>query len=132
MTVCKKPQARYQGHTFGDDDVVNLGEAVWGDDGYNPRRVRPWLLYTLRGTLAVVFASCEQGAFDEAADSGKLDSCRVSDEEANAADAEEAAAWAYLGNASEPFDLSDVGITELPNPPRSFVALFRAAFPGQV
>jgi hypothetical protein len=132
MTVCKKPQVTYQGHAFGDDDVVNLSEAVWAGDNSKPRRVRPWLIYTPIGTLAVVFADSADDAFDEAADSGKLDSCRVSDEEADVALGEEAAAWVYLGNEGAPFDLSDVDFVELPNPPLSFVTLFRAAFPGQV
>jgi hypothetical protein len=38
---------------------------------------------------------------------------------------------AFLGNASEPFDIENIDVIELPNPKFSFVALFNAMQEGQ-
>lgn len=61
----------YHGIKFSDADVVNLDD--WISEGEsNPHRMRPWLIHDHGFVLAVVFASCEQDALDEACDAGKL------------------------------------------------------------
>ena len=109
---------------FSDQDVVNPGDFI-PEGEFNPQKIRPWLIHDAGFTIAVVFASCEQDAFDEAADAGKLDPFLVSDSEM-ADYGPDCEGLAYLGNASEPFDIQTLGIVELPNPPFSFVALFNS------
>lgn len=111
--------------TFTDADVVNARDYVPAG-GYSPNRVRPFLLHDHGYTLAVVFADCLQDAIDEAADAGKLDRYRVSEEDMKDY-GPEGEGLAFLGNASEPFDLEALGVLELKNPPLSFVAIFTAA-----
>ena len=76
------------------------------------------------GMLAVVFADCLQDALDIAADNGKLDRFRVTEEDA--ADYPDDEGLTFLGNASEAFDIESRGVEELPNPRFSFVALLSA------
>lgn len=144
--------ATYCEISFTDDDVVNPEEY----NQYNPHyKIRPFLIYEYGATLAVVFAHNEGEAFDIAVDEGKLDSFRI--DPSNESDREDYMVkdavtpgfdekcpeyvdkdgnkwwWKegrepdFLGNAGEPFDLDNVSIMELPNPPFSFVALFSAA-----
>jgi len=105
--------------------------------------------------LAVVFASNVQDAFDTAVDENKLDQFKIHLENEDERDdymtsnppemaegfdpecpeyvaPDGTKYWwkiepAFLGNASEPFDIDSVGVMELPNPPMSWVALFNAA-----
>ena len=106
-------------------DVVNPDDFI-PQGSYNPHNVRPWLIHNEFGTLAIVYADNEQDALDEAVDAGKLDSCRIPDEEIGdygrtegvfQPDSEvlEAANATLLGNASEPFDLTYIGMVPLPN-----------------
>ena len=109
---------------FSDTDVVNpLDFVPAGETNY--RNSRPWLLHDQGFTLAVVFASCEQDAVDEAVDAGKLNRFMIA--EGDMADyGDEGEGIAYLGNAGEPFDIESLGIIELPNPAYSFAAMFMA------
>lgn len=113
-----------------DKDVVNPLE--YSDNGtYNPYNTRPFLIHGEFGCLAIVFASCESDALDEAVDAGKLNGYMLSQEdvedwEKRGADDE----ICYLGNASEPFDLTYIHILELPNPTFSFVTLLNAHMEG--
>jgi hypothetical protein len=109
---------------FSDDDVVNKDDFIPKGE-YNPHNVRPWLLHDHGFTVAVVFASSLQDALDEAVDADKLDRFQVT--EAEMADYPDDEGIAFLGNASEPFDIEGLAAIELPNPPFSFVALFNAA-----
>lgn len=66
------------------------------------------------GVIAIVYADHVQDAFDAAADAGALDSEKLSDEDY----AEHIAegwddSYVLLGNASEPFASTYLGITEL-------------------
>lgn len=114
--------AEYNGHKFNDSHVVIDDATYLGE--YNPHNVRPWLIYNEFGTLAVVFASHEGDALDAAVDAGKLDCQQVSEEDFAAMSEEEREELIYLGNASEPFDQTYLGIVELPLIARSFAAEF--------
>jgi len=139
--------------SFTDDDVVNLDNWIPKGE-YNPHNVRPWLIHDHGFAVAVVFADCEQEALDEAVDENKLDRWQIHPENANDLDDYLTSHWehadhsldpecpeyvdadgvkywwrdgmvpAFLGNASEPFDLDTLDIIELPNPKRSFCAQF--------
>ena len=146
--------------SFTDKDIVNIDDWIPGCDKYNPHRVRPWLIHEAGFTVAIVFASCEQDALEEAADSGKLDKFMIDPEDKNDrddymiegvvspghdkdvpeyVDGEGKKYWwrqgrepAFLGDASEPFDIESLSMVKLPNPPLSFVACFQAAKSGDV
>jgi hypothetical protein len=144
-------ECEYQGVKFTDSDVVDLDD--WIPEGeYNPHGVRPWLLHDHGFVLCVVFASCLQDALDKAVDEDKLDRYLIDmeslaeREDYMTKDVAEMAAgfdkdcpeyvdkdgckwwWsvepAFLGNASEPFDIESLGYIELPNCKRSFCAQF--------
>ena len=119
-------QGEYKGFRFSDSDVVEPGDFIPAGE-YNPHNVRPWLIYNEVGTLAIVFASNEQDALDGAMDGDKLNSVIIDRADYDAMTEEERDDLAYLGNASEPCDLSYVGIVELPNPSFSWVAMFNAS-----
>ena len=138
---------------FTDADVVNKDDFIPQGE-CNPHKVRPFLLHDHGFTIAVVFADCLQDALDIAADADKLDRYQIHPEDKNDredylvkdkvtpgfdencpeyVDSEGNKYWwiegrepAFLGNASEPFDIESLGVEELPNPPFSFVALFNA------
>lgn len=146
--------SKFREISFTDADVVNLDN--WIPSGeYNPHNVRPWLLHDGGFVLAVVFASSLQEALDEAVDENKLDRFKIDvtdyhdREDYMTLDPAKMAAgfdpdcpeyhvdetgdswwWkvepAFLGNASEPFDIDTLGVEELPNPKRSFCAQFDA------
>lgn len=146
-------KTEYRQITFDDSDVVNLDD--WIPQGeYNPHRVRPFLFHDYGFTVAVVFADCLQDALDIATDENKMDRYKITDSDRmdymtddvskmaagfdpncpDWTDANGKKYWwkiepAFLGNASEPFDIESLGVVELPNPPRSFVAQFASAFP---
>ena len=113
-------------HTIDDSDVVEPDDYIPKGE-YNPHGVRPWLIHNEYGTLAVVFASSSQDALDAAVDGNKLNSCLVSSEDYDAMSEAEREDLSSLGNAGEPFDLLNVGVVSLPNPPFSWVAMFAAA-----
>ena len=75
---------------------------------YNPQKIRLWVVGHVFGAVHAVFASHEQDALDELADCGALDFCRVADGLTVDEDT-----VCRLGNASEPFDLSDFWIGEV-------------------
>jgi hypothetical protein len=125
-------QAEYKGHRFSDEDVIE-GDGFIPLGEYNPHNVMPWLIHNEFGTLAVVFAGNPQDALDYAADSGKLDCQRVSQEDYEAMTEDEQEDCMLLGNAGEPFDQSYLGIIGLPNPEAAtFVQSFRATYPELV
>lgn len=117
-------QVKFREIYFTDADVVNRDDFIPAGDS-NPHKVRPWLIHDAGFTVAIVFASCEQDALDEAADAGKLDGFQVT--ESDMADyGPDCDGLAFLGNAGEPFDIQTLDMIELPNPPFSFAALFAA------
>ena len=115
---------------FTDFDVVNIDDFI-PDGESHPHNVRPWLIHDHGFTLAVVFASNLQDAFDEAADAGKLDTFLVdeSDYEEYGVNTDEPTC-SFLGNEGRPFDIDGLAVAELRNPPASFFALYRAALEG--
>lgn len=112
----------YNGQKLSDSLVVNPDDFIPAGE-FNPHNVRPWLIEGY-GPIAIVFADCEQDALDEAADRDKLDGYLIPATELEEAEKEERVA--YLGNASEPFDLTDIRIQELPIPAYSWLAMFKA------
>ena len=112
------------GHTFSDKDVVNPDDFIpAGESNYH--NVRPFLLTSGTDTL-VVFADCLQDALDEAVDQNRLDAYQLTMETAEEYEAA-GRTVAYLGNASEPFDIELFSVEELESPPFSFCAMFNAA-----
>ncbi len=132
-------QAKFQEITFTDADVCNPDDWIPAGE-YNPHNVRPWLLHDHGFVICIVFADCLQDALDEAVDQNKMDRYLI-EEERNTPGTKGLPASDYptlgtdeeegitrLGNASEPFDIESLGVIELPNPPRSFVAQWAAKF----
>ncbi len=99
---------------------------------YNPNRIRPFLILSEFGPVALVWAEHEQDALDEAVDSNLMDGFQVSQEDYDKASEDEREDWTPLGNAGEPFDLSNVDIAELDASkfPPELVALFASAREG--
>lgn len=75
---------------------------------YNPHKVRLWVIGHSYGAVHAVFASHEQNALDELADCGALGFCQVADDLSVDEDT-----VCRLGNAGEPFDLSDFWMGEV-------------------
>lgn len=115
-------KAEYNGVSFTDEDIVNIDDCIYAGE-YNPHNVRPWRIFYGSHTLAVVFADCEQDALDIAADAGKLVGFALTNEQAYERDGREPA---YLGDASDAYDIDELSIEPLAIPKRSFVAEFMA------
>lgn len=87
---------------------VMLPAAFDPASAYNPQKIRLWVVGHVFGAVHAVFASHEQDALDELADCGALEFCQVAD----GLTVDEATVC-RLGNASEPFDLSDFWMGEV-------------------
>lgn len=139
--------------SFDDSAVVNPDDYIPNGE-YNPHSVRPWLLHDHGFPVALVFASNLQDALDIAVDNDKLDAYLIDLETESACedyltdnfadsapgfdescpeytDATGKPYWwkvepAFLGNASEPFDIDALGYLELDSPTFSFAALWEA------
>lgn len=110
--------ATANGVRFTEDDVVNIDDWNPGDDGLNA--YKPWLFHDHGFVLGLVFAQTLQDAFDELADSGKIDSFAVS--EAEMGDYPDEQGLSHLGNECKPYDVECVCCVAMGNPPLSFVA----------
>lgn len=110
------------GVKWTDADVVDPDSWIPAGE-FNPHNVRPWLLHDHGFAVAVVFASCLQGALDEAVDHDKLDRYLIAEEDLGDY-GPEGEGIAYLGNASEPFDIETLGVIEMPNVAYSFAAMY--------
>lgn len=120
---------KVKGMEFSDKDVLN-----WDD--FEPRTrkehngKKPFLIYNEYGTLCIVFADNEQDALDEAADRDAMKGHKINPEDKDY-DAEKGTyngeGVTYLGNASEPYDLTNIGTVELPTPRMSLTGLYLAA-----
>ncbi len=120
-------QCEIQGIKFDDSDVVEPDEYIPAGE-YNPHNVRPWLLHDHGFVVCVVFADCLQDALDAAVDADRMDRFSPDDDWRTECEAmRDDNPLAYLGNASEPFDIETLGFVEIPNPPFSFCALINAA-----
>ena len=96
-----------EGSKIRCNDVM-LPAAFDASSAYNPQKIRLWVVGHVFGAVHAVFASHEQDALDELADCGALDFCQVADGLTVDEDT-----VCRLGNASEPFDLSDFWMGEV-------------------
>ena len=96
-----------EGSQIRCNDVM-LPAAFDASSAYNPQKIRLWVVGHSYGAVHAVFASHEQNALDELANCGALDFCQVADGLTVDEDT-----VCRLGNASEPFDLSDFWIGEV-------------------
>lgn len=103
-------------NTYQAQDLNNLirkyPETIVNPDNWDYSNGKAWAIFNEYGLIALSFESNEQDALDDAADAGRLDSCRMSDEDA----AEyESKGWdvSYLGNACEPFNLDYISMQQL-------------------
>ena len=92
-----------------DDEKILCNNVVL-PFGFNPHSVRLWVIGNEFGALCAVWANCEQDAFDEGVNAGLLDSLLISAEEQESADEETRDGYAYLGNAGEACDLTNVWV----------------------
>ena len=144
-------QSSFRGIKFSDDDVVNQNACIFSGE-YNPHNIHPWLFHDHGFVVCVVFASNLQDALDDAVAAGKFHRYMIdlttacdrgnylSRNEVSPSydpncpdfiDADGNRYWwregmepAFLGNASEPFDIESLSIEEMPIPKRSFCAQF--------
>ena len=72
---------------------------------YNPHNVHAHLLCNEFGLVTIVYASHLQEALDIAVDENRLDSFQIDESDINED-------TAFLGNASEPFDITYLSVTE--------------------
>jgi hypothetical protein len=114
-------EAQYKGVRFSDQDIVNQEDFIPQGE-YNPHNVHGFLLHDHGICLAVIFADNVGDALDIAADEGKLEHFRVTEEDLG--DYEDEEGLSFLGNAGEPFDIESIGYLDLPNPQFSFCKLF--------
>lgn len=105
-----------------DSDVVNVENCIYEGE-YNPHNVHPWILLDHGFVVAIVFASHLQDALDEAVDADKMDRFLIDESDYIDYDLNtDSPTCAFLGNASEPFDIDTLGYIELAPPKRSFVS----------
>ncbi len=82
----------------------------------HPHGMKPWIIYNELGALGLVWANHEQDAMDEAVDLGLLDSHLIKDKDLKDyldKNGEEDERVARLGNASEPFDQTYLGLKQV-------------------
>ncbi len=117
--------------SFTDEDVIDLGDVQFAGE-YNPWNKRMWLFHDHGFTLCVVMAESLQDALDIAVDNDKLDRFLVTEDQAEdyGDDIYDCDSLAYLGNASEPFDIETLGYVEFPLPKRSLTALYGESVKG--
>lgn len=72
----------------------------------HPHRIRLWCIGNEFGPVCAVWAACEQDALDEMVDSNLGNSFLVPNPNEETISEDEREEWAYLGNASEPCNLS--------------------------
>lgn len=118
MAICKITVDNFD-FQFSDQDVIL--------DEYDPKAKEgdryleiPWLIHEQGFTICVVFARNEQEAFDQAVNENKLDRYMI--ENPTEEDWEDEN-YHVLGNASELFDTSNLGIVRLLQPNLSYCTL---------
>lgn len=94
-----------------DDENILCNDIVLPGERH-PRNMRLWVIGNEYGALCAVWASCDQDALDAACDAGQLDSFLVSEEDQKSASEAEREAWAHLGGAGEPADLTYAWMAE--------------------
>ena len=113
---------------FKATDVVDWDEAISYREGeFNPHGMRPWLFHDHGFVLCVLWASSLQDALDAAVDANKLDRFQIDPKNFGDYGDTEEEQWenmTCLGNASEPFDIENLGVIELS--PEKFWETFNA------
>lgn len=111
---------------FSDVDVVNPDDFVPTGD-YNPHRTHPFLFHDAGFVLGIVFSDNLSDAFDELADSDKIEHFEISETEMKEeySDGDDGRVH-YLGNGGTAYDIETIDVVEMQNPGFSFVALFNA------
>lgn len=94
---------------------------------FNPHKVHLFVFNDQYGFIGAVWAGNLQDALDEMADNDLLDSMMIDAKEYDKMSKEEQDEVAYLGNASEPFDLTYIGVKEVWNLPVEMIAEFAEA-----
>ena len=114
------------GIKFTDADVVNPDEFADYTHGSNPHNMRPWVIHDHGFVLCVVLASNLQDALDEAVDNDKLDAFLIDSEDYKeyGVDGDDPTR-AFLGNASEPFDIEALDYIKLQMPRFSLCKLLK-------
>lgn len=108
FSFAQKPEScELEGSHIRCNDVM-LPSTFDPASAYNPNKIRLWVVGHTFGAVHAVFAAHEQDALAELADCGALDFCQVAD----GLTVDEDTVY-RLGNASEPFDLSDFWIGEV-------------------
>jgi len=125
MTAKHKIRVQNFEFSFEDSDIVNPDDFI-ADGDYNPHNIRLWLIHDHGFTVGCAFASNLQDAFNELVDGDKLDSFQIGESDyANYDINSDSPTCAFLGNASEPFDIEALGCVEILSPPMSIVGLFK-------
>lgn len=129
-----------------ESDIINPDDMIPAGE-YNPHNVRLWLLHDHGFTVCAVFADSLQDALDIAVNENKMDRYLIDEDIMDylTDNPEDMAAgfdpevpemivngveywWeiqpAFLGNASEPFDIDTLGYVEIPAPTMSITALY--------
>ena len=118
-----------EGEQIRCNDVMLPAEFDAGS-AFNPYKIRLWVIGHTYGAVHAVFAAHEQDALDELANCGALDFCQVTDGD----ETEDSDGFARLGNAGEPFDLSELWMGEVvfeaTRDSKVLVALARASEAG--
>ena len=93
---------------FGYDRAYSSLKALYVNAGDKIFYGKRWAVYNEYGVIAIVYGLCEQDVLDIIVDeSTKLDSCMVEFSEENCEE------HCSLGNASELFDLSYIGMKQI-------------------
>jgi hypothetical protein len=93
-------------------DFVTLAKRLLAVNGYsaeqsfNPHQVKAFVIHNEFGAICVSIGSHLQEALDNAVDNDCLNSCLIEDYDYSQEDDQAC----FLGNASEPFDLTYVGV----------------------
>lgn len=98
-----------------DGKDIKCNDIIYPNE-YNSNRVRPWIIAHEFGPICLVWASHEQDALDEMVDQG-YETFVVDPEDFEELTENERDELAYLGNASEPNDLTYCQIYEVKNIP---------------
>ena len=101
-----------------DEDVLNQDELL-RPDLQDPRTpLRGWVFYSQQTVCCVVFSTELHLALDLAADAGKLESYRVTEDEAEkyGGDILNSDELEYLGNSCAPYDIQSLRVLEFAVP----------------
>lgn len=107
---------------WSENDIVNLSEWIFDDS------VRGYLFHDHGFTVGFVFAHNLQDAIDELADSGRIDSFEVDENDRD--EYSDDSGISFLGNFCKPYDVEALTVVEFPPLPMTealFCQLFELA-----